>query len=366
MFFLLLPQINNWTGRKTVPALTGQSATPEPPTLLSLFMSQVQPNSMLFKWEGYDDIPIAGTRSRIYFIVYHDMTTNSKFLSFYVPRSVHAFDIIGFLATTYHSFFAELDAKHFAVAKGQGETSSVNSKELRFTGRVFVYHENDLTPKQVGFLWELFKKHGAEAQFRGSDHIMAVYSSIKAGSVSPPPVYEIRDGIPKPVATMAAGKSSGTVQPGDSFMVPIPSPVPTQQKSAIEVLVRGHYFRLPPGQPRPRPWLTLIAVLRVVNHDRTKPNRTTNWRMFLGDRDNEGIEGVRSTAPPSEVRTSGSVPNATYIGDRMIPPADHIDGILWAQFLSPPDEIEGLVVRIKYQDIDGVERTEATHMPYVE
>jgi hypothetical protein len=47
----------------------------------------------------------------------------------------------------------------------------VNTSELKFSGRIFIYHEYPLLEDQKKELFTLYKKHDLALQFRGTDYL---------------------------------------------------------------------------------------------------------------------------------------------------------------------------------------------------
>jgi hypothetical protein len=45
-----------------------------------------------------------------------------------------------------------------------------HSNALKFTGRIFIYHEDDLSTEQLGSLITLYKSHGLTPDFRGPNY----------------------------------------------------------------------------------------------------------------------------------------------------------------------------------------------------
>jgi hypothetical protein len=49
----------------------------------------------------------------------------------------------------------------------------VNSAELKFSGRIFIYHEYPILEAQKRELFALYEKHGLSPQFRGSEYLFS-------------------------------------------------------------------------------------------------------------------------------------------------------------------------------------------------
>jgi hypothetical protein len=137
------------------------------------------------------------TTVRIFYKIVSDTDANSKFIVFYVPEGGDSVGIIKFLAAEYQGYFTDVETQHWAVMKSQGASDAVNTKDLAFSGRVFVYHEDTYSIEQQAEFVKLFRQHGATLLLRGPDHSLAVFQTIESGKITSPPSYVIRDGIPQ-------------------------------------------------------------------------------------------------------------------------------------------------------------------------
>jgi hypothetical protein len=54
--------------------------------------------------------------------------------------------------------------------KNTGDSSSVDSSELVFTGRIYFYFEDDISLSQLGSLDILYREKSMSPQFRGPDY----------------------------------------------------------------------------------------------------------------------------------------------------------------------------------------------------
>jgi hypothetical protein len=146
-------------------------------------------------WNANAEMEIQGQKLLLFYNVYSDVSAYTKFIAFYISHSAFSLTAIEFIAANMPRYFSDIESM-YGVMKGQGEMSSTNTRELTFSGRVYIYHEDDLTISHLARLTELFKGHGANVQFRGSDYIMAAWQSIRSGDIQPRPKYEVRDGRP--------------------------------------------------------------------------------------------------------------------------------------------------------------------------
>lgn len=94
-----------------------------------------------------------------------DHTSNTKFLSFYVPHGPDSFAAIAALTKDYKLLLTSSTVQ--MLSQNPGEATFSDSKDLRFSGRVFIYHEDLLTLQQLGQLEGMFKAESVVPQFRG-------------------------------------------------------------------------------------------------------------------------------------------------------------------------------------------------------
>ena len=177
------------------------SASISPPSLLTLFMTDFKRRDGMI-WDATADVDIVrgGQKVgsyRLFYKILNDFVANSKFIAFFVPETVETASAMSFLAENYQGYFTDIEKQHWAVAGSPGMSDVINTKDLPFSGRLYVYHEAPYSLEQLAAYAKLFREHGATVQFRGPEYIVAVWQSIRAGDVKPLPTYTIIDGIPK-------------------------------------------------------------------------------------------------------------------------------------------------------------------------
>jgi hypothetical protein len=97
--------------------------------------------------------------------LHNDFDANARFLVLYVPRVPHV-AFVRDLGAHVGRMLARLgEGPAFTVGR-DGELPAHGS-ELQFTGRVFVYSEDDLADEDVREVGELFRAHGMYLRFRG-------------------------------------------------------------------------------------------------------------------------------------------------------------------------------------------------------
>lgn len=170
----------------------------KPPSLFSLFATETQPRSGL-ALRGYISIKIAkdpktNTEVALFVpeIVYYDLKTNVKYVTFYVPHSDKPTVAMNTLAGDYAGILKAADRAASADFKEAGWADPTDEKMARFSGTVYVYHEDLLRISEQEGILKAFKVHGASAVLRGPDYVTDVYEAMRAGDVTPTPMYSFQ------------------------------------------------------------------------------------------------------------------------------------------------------------------------------
>lgn len=149
-------------------------AEPKIKTLLDYYKSDfsfMSTDSTAGMGLGRDTPPLL----EIKYKVWQDFDTNSKFLSVFVPRSPHSYDVCVALAQACPEL-VERAGKGIQIKAGRpGDAALADSNDLVFTGKVYVYHEGEFALSQLGKLDELFRSKKLTAQFRGWDYISSQF-----------------------------------------------------------------------------------------------------------------------------------------------------------------------------------------------
>jgi hypothetical protein len=103
--------------------------------------------------------------------IFFDFNANSKFYSFYIPKSPdsQSFNFSTHLAIEYPTIINRLSEAVTTSTKDPGGPL-ISSSDLVFSGRIYLYHEDEMTLKQKAELEDLFKANGAHIIFRGLDY----------------------------------------------------------------------------------------------------------------------------------------------------------------------------------------------------
>ena len=105
--------------------------------------------------------------------VYYDFPKQAKFISLFVPDCDTTFGDCKFLTEYIHEFLEKVEKDVSTSELSPGDSDPIESKDVRFTGRVYIYHEGNLTVSEKGKLSDFYKERGMSVQLRGTDFAVA-------------------------------------------------------------------------------------------------------------------------------------------------------------------------------------------------
>lgn len=104
--------------------------------------------------------------------LYMDFDSLSYFLGYYIPKTKFAFSFCKKLLNDHEVIIKDLLSR-VAVQQNYLSDKPTELKNLRFTGRVFIYHETFLFESEIEELTNLIKNTGMSIQLRGIDYLLA-------------------------------------------------------------------------------------------------------------------------------------------------------------------------------------------------
>lgn len=102
----------------------------------------------------------------------------ARLITYYVPDSPFAYDICIYLSKQ-KSFVLEKTPQFDFESRTPGESSTISTKDLPFTGRVYVYHETFLSPEQTVALTKIYRDQDQYVVFRGSEYLSSKKLEMK-------------------------------------------------------------------------------------------------------------------------------------------------------------------------------------------
>lgn len=129
---------------------------------------------------------------------YFDFEAQSKFIGFYIPSTPKTIHILENLPNVYLRFSSK---DKVVVESGGLGLQPVNTDELKFSGRVFIYHEDPILEAKKRELYALYERHGLSPQFRGSDYLFKKSVIKSEQDTRPPSPQQPNDSQPEEQAT---------------------------------------------------------------------------------------------------------------------------------------------------------------------
>jgi hypothetical protein len=176
-----LPKIDD-TAQVVRQDKTDKSAAPHPErlTLHKLFLEDFNGPSLGFGFAPRELAGDHGERISVEARLFIELEAGSKFVSIYVPQSPFAYGACEFLADSYQEV-GGLNLFHLEVP---GPTGTIFTERFKFSGRIFIYHEANFTPEQIGDLYRLYKGKDLLLELRGQGYVatQTLLRSAKAAS----------------------------------------------------------------------------------------------------------------------------------------------------------------------------------------
>jgi len=99
-----------------------------------------------------------------------DLQGGTKLIQFYIPVWHDTYNVCAVISDDHDTLLREAD-EFTITSKGIGDSTVTSSKDLRFTGRIFIYHETELTAEQIGDLTKIYRSKGVYVQLRSSTYL---------------------------------------------------------------------------------------------------------------------------------------------------------------------------------------------------
>jgi hypothetical protein len=114
-----------------------------------------------------------GTVTPIDYAIVKQLDTATKFLIFYIPHSDKTSTFCKFLASKYQDYMNSDRSVRF-TAKAPGNSDELDSRDLVFSKRIYIYHETDLPPKALAKIQTAYRKRGISVILRSLDYLTTV------------------------------------------------------------------------------------------------------------------------------------------------------------------------------------------------
>jgi hypothetical protein len=142
---------------------------PTPLTLRELFDTDFGLNSITNDFTIAN--PATGQIAKGSLREFYDFTANSTFLSIYMGSSPNALFALEVLPSKIPSMLAELSQRFKIGSRIPGDTADTISPNMRFSGQLYVYYENDFGLDQLDEIEKQFKAAGYFVQLWGQYYL---------------------------------------------------------------------------------------------------------------------------------------------------------------------------------------------------
>lgn len=125
--------------------------------------------------DGTMDTPVEITEK-----IYRDFAGKSQFLGYYIPQSPNAYVILyKYLPDASKMAIKEMDLQMDVISGHVTDSRKTASRDLVFSGRIYIYHENDFSLQRLAALERLYESKGLSVIFRGQAYLFTVWQSGK-------------------------------------------------------------------------------------------------------------------------------------------------------------------------------------------
>jgi hypothetical protein len=110
--------------------------------------------------------------------LYQDFDSGVEFTSFYIPMCGRPVDVCDYFANNFRRDYDQLKAQiHFNI-RAPGETVMDRGIDLPLSGRVYLYHEDEMDYQDYARLKGLFRLFGLIPRFRGPNYTMDEWKKL--------------------------------------------------------------------------------------------------------------------------------------------------------------------------------------------
>src|SRR5271165_644603 len=142
-----------------------------PLSLLEVYVTDTFPSTLPIREDLLIDSKLSPLHLTILVTKYYEFTANSYYYSMYIPRSQYTYDLCTDLATNFSKRVSERFSWLQTSSRIPGDSSTMEESEMVFTGRVYLYTQDDLPPDKIGELYKVYKQHNFYLQYKGMEYL---------------------------------------------------------------------------------------------------------------------------------------------------------------------------------------------------
>jgi hypothetical protein len=103
--------------------------------------------------------------------VHQAFDSGVEFVSFYVPKCGRVVEVCDYFVNNFRRDYEQLKAQIHLNIRAPGETVMDRSADLRLSGRVYLYHEDEMNYQAFAQVTQLFEPHDLTVRFRGPNYV---------------------------------------------------------------------------------------------------------------------------------------------------------------------------------------------------
>jgi hypothetical protein len=167
-----------WIGLFTVHHLTERIVISTPASTAKRYFSIPLSLRNLFDTDNFNSLniandatimnPLNGHHNIVTLKLFEDFNEKVEFLAVFIPRSPDAFDLCLAIADKYKAILGQLHQRIQAWTTIPGETAGTGTRDLTFSGRVYIYLDDELSLQQLATLEKFYNQNGLSPEFRSN------------------------------------------------------------------------------------------------------------------------------------------------------------------------------------------------------
>jgi hypothetical protein len=122
-----------------------------------------------------------GKTITLYATEYFDFQGKSKFIGFYIPASGpisnSSYIACGLISEEYKKTMDNIESSTIITGGFVGDSQQTSSKDLSFSGRIYIYHDDVLSLQQLATLEKIYQSKGLSVVFRGNEYLIARWNN---------------------------------------------------------------------------------------------------------------------------------------------------------------------------------------------
>jgi hypothetical protein len=140
---------------------------PLPLTMRNLFDTDFKPMHITQDVNVHHVSPAPDVTFTLTYQLILDFDARTEYIAVYIPRNVDTVLASKSVAQGYQNVIDQLNQRVKAWTRIPGETADTATSDLTFSGRIYIYYENDMPLQQMAALEQFFNDRKLAVEFRG-------------------------------------------------------------------------------------------------------------------------------------------------------------------------------------------------------